>query len=739
MIQMKKQLLFLLVAIVVSFHLQAQFTYTQVISGLTDTYESGRSLFALGDIDNDGDIDIISVGDHWGGVVPNQMGIMVFKNNGTGTHWTKTMSGVHGYGGVALGDVNNDGYLDVAYGVHHAYGTTDFGDQFLEVVLGDGTGLNWIPWDDGLALQGQDWGMFGCDLADINNNGLLDLGANSFGCCDGVWVYVNNGNGTWTPVVGVLNPTDNSSEQFRFGDFNRDGYVDFIANNTQVNNQAHQIWKNNGNTTFSPMSTGSPFTGAWGDFQFQMDVLDVNNDGADDIAITLDNYARVYTYSNTTNSWQNYSNGLGFQNVSRLALGDLDNDGHADLVTYRNGMITFYRGCAGNWIEAGTLPVPETTGYDIKLADLDHNGYLDIIYWAVYNGTNMLRVYLQTTPATTLSITPISPKGGECYKPGSVQKIKWISSVPLPASATVDIDFSSTGPTGPFTNVVTNAPNSGTYQWQIPAVSSINCYLKFTIDNGTTTFVTTTPAAFCIDTCYVTPIIPGPVAGPVNVCAGSTATYTVPATPNATSYVWTLPSGWVGSSTTNTINATVGTGVGFVVAVAQTPSGPSQPQSLIVYGVTIDTTVTQTGTTLTASATGASYQWMNCGTGTIISGAMSQSYTPAVTGAYAVIITQFGCTDTSGCHNVTISNINDFTANQSLTVTPNPTNGLLKINYSEVMDQIVIFNMLGEIVYSAEPGQYETVVDMSAFPDGLYLVFANTPNGILRKTVVKFK
>ncbi len=163
---MKKNLYFLFTAVLFSFSCLAQLNYTLVTNGLTDLYESGQTEFKLGDIDNDGDIDIISVGDHMSPLIASEHGIMVYKNNGDGTVWTKTMLGDFGYGGVALGDVNNDGHMDVAYGIHHNYTSNDFGDQVLEVVLGDGTGNKWTPYDDNLGQQGQTWGMFGCDFAD---------------------------------------------------------------------------------------------------------------------------------------------------------------------------------------------------------------------------------------------------------------------------------------------------------------------------------------------------------------------------------------------------------------------------------------------------------------------------------------------------------------------------------------------------------------------------------------------
>jgi hypothetical protein len=637
-----------------------QFNYVQVTNGLTDLYESGNTIIKLGDIDKDGDVDIISVGDHYSPLIAEEHGIMVFQNNGNGTSWTKVMNGDFGYGGVAMGDVNNDGFWDLAYVVHHNYSSTDFGDQILEVVLGDGSGTNWVPYDDNLGLQGQTWGMFGCDFADVDNDGLLDLGANSFGCCDGVWIYKNNGNGTWATMGGALNSTDNSNFQFRFGDFNRDGKPDFIVNNTRFNNQTYQVWQNTGNGIFIPMTTGLPFSGAWGDWQFKMDVADINNDGAADIAISLGGYARVYIYDIVNNTWMNFSNGLPTtsQNLLNLALGDLDSDGFFDLMTFMSGLITIYKGDGtGNWVQAATLTVPENTCYDLKLNDLDHNGYPDIVYWgkhpAVPDDVNMLRVYLNTMTTTEMSIWPVFPIGGEFFCNGSAQFIIWNSSVPQGVTATVSIGYSSTGPTGPFTDIVNNAPNSGLYQWNIPGLSSTSCYLRFKINNGTVISTTTMNAPFGIDICGNPPVIPGPVVGDTAVCSGAMQTYSVPITPTATGYVWTLPVGWTGSSITNTISTVVGTASGNVTVFANSPTGNSLPVSMYVSVTSIDTSVTQIGPALTASETGASYQWIDCNSGNDIPGATDQSYDPTgSSGSYAVIIYVGSCSDTSGCHSL---------------------------------------------------------------------------------------
>lgn len=83
--------------------------------------------------------------------------------------------------------------------------------------------------------------------------------------------------------------------------------------------------------------------------------------------------------------------------------------------------------------------------------------------------------------------------------------------------------------------------------------------------------------------------------------------------------------------------------------------------SIIVYNLNITTvnkTVTKVGNTLSASATNAIYQWINCNSNLPITNANSQTYTPTVSGSYKVVITQNGCTDTSACTQVIISNCN---------------------------------------------------------------------------------
>lgn len=77
---------------------------------------------------------------------------------------------------------------------------------------------------------------------------------------------------------------------------------------------------------------------------------------------------------------------------------------------------------------------------------------------------------------------------------------------------------------------------------------------------------------------------------------------------------------------------------------------------------TVDNGVTQVAETLTADQSGGLYQWLDCDNNyAIINGETNQSYTPAVTGNYAVEVTMNGCADTSACFFVDYTGLEELT------------------------------------------------------------------------------
>ena len=79
-----------------------------------------------------------------------------------------------------------------------------------------------------------------------------------------------------------------------------------------------------------------------------------------------------------------------------------------------------------------------------------------------------------------------------------------------------------------------------------------------------------------------TPAVPSTISGTTLVCPGIAQTYSIAAVPNATSYLWTLPNGWSGTSTSNSINATTGTVGGNITVKAVNDCGTSAAQTIAI-------------------------------------------------------------------------------------------------------------------------------------------------------------
>ena len=155
------------------------------------------------------------------------------------------------------------------------------------------------------------------------------------------------------------------------------------------------------------------------------------------------------------------------------------------------------------------------------------------------------------------------------------------------------------------------------------------------------------------------PIQPSVISGSNSLCAGATQTYSVTNDPTATSYTWTLPGGWSGTSTTNSIVATAGAGSGNITVTANNACGSSTEQTLsitvnalpIVVASGTATICNGDGTTLSAAGAN-SYTWDNgAGSGPSVFVSPTSSTTYTVTGI-----------DLNGCENtgdvtITVNNL----------------------------------------------------------------------------------
>jgi len=456
--------------------------YGETATGLAlPEWDGGRTQLVLRDVDVDGNLDIVSVGDHGSPFVNTSMhGTTIWFGDGAGA-FSVQQTGMFGYGGVDVADANNDGLPDVAFGVHHDWSSTDLGDQVLEVALGDGSGTSWTPWDDGLGMDGQSWGMFGTVFADADADGWLDVASVSFGCCDGVHLYLSDGDGSWTHAWGQLG--GNSKMDIRTGDVNNDGYPDFVT--------AHQIgtvWLGDGGGGLTPANDNLPPGGSSG--HSGPDLADVNRDGLDDIAFANPDEGIDVWIRQPGGGWFERSAGLPEASGYRgTRLADMDGDGFIDVVALGGGLLTVWLGDGGtSWTEAWSTTLPSPGSYEaLAVGDVDRNGRPDIAIVTerdigFFSDINELHLFIETSTPPELAIRVTAPPARRVLRTGAVSFIGWVSGVPAGAGSGVALELSTTGPTGPWEPLASGLPDNGRHQLILPEMTTTdNAYVRATV------------------------------------------------------------------------------------------------------------------------------------------------------------------------------------------------------------------------------------------------------------------
>jgi hypothetical protein len=324
--------------------------------------------------------------------------------------------------GVAVGDYDNDGYLDLY--------VTAFGPNILFRNNGDGTFTD-ATTKAGVAGGGKEWST-STGFFDYDRDGRLDLYVVNYldyrldenpycglkkegyrmychptqfdGMADRL--FHNNGDGTFTDVskqAGIANPAGKGLG-VTFCDYDRDGDPDvYVANDTVRN----FLYRNNGDGTFTDVayaagvgfdSNGKPQAG------MGTDCADVDGNGYPDIFVT--------NFSEELNAlYQNRGDGT-FEDVSAttgmaaafLPLGfgtkmyDFDNDGDLDIhvtnghvidnvklyqsnLTYAQKDLLF-ENIGGKFRDVTARGGPalqsERIGRGLAVADFDNDGNLDV-------------------------------------------------------------------------------------------------------------------------------------------------------------------------------------------------------------------------------------------------------------------------------------------------------------------------------------------------------------------------
>lgn len=165
-----------------------------------------------------------------------------------------------------------------------------------------------------------------------------------------------------------------------------------------------------------------------------------------------------------------------------------------------------------------------------------------------------------------------------------------------------------------------------------------------------------------------------------------------------------------------------------------TISNVSGCDSVITIDLTItplpNTNVVLNSNTLTADLFADAYQWVDCDNSLAhISNENNQSFSPQQSGNFAVIITNNGCTDTSECQAISISTAGLSELNMTSRIYPNPSTGIISIDYGNFnVQEVFIYNQMGQLVREL-PAESITH-NLSNLANGIYFIHLQNDDAI---------
>ena len=250
-------------------------------------------------------------------------------------------------GGVASGDINNDGLVDLFF-------TSNQGKNKLYLNKGN---MEFEDITEKAGVAGfSDW-KTGVTMADVNGDGFLDIyvcAVSNFKGMEGSnELYINNGDNTFTEKANEYGlDFTGFSTQAAFFDYDKDGDLDcYLLNHAVHNTRSYDrvntrmlkdneagdyLYRNDGGK-FKDISAESGIYQAAMGYGLGISVADLNNDGWLDIYVSNDFHEDDYYYINQKDG--TYKEGIKehFKHLSRFSMGsdiaDINNDGYQDVMT----------------------------------------------------------------------------------------------------------------------------------------------------------------------------------------------------------------------------------------------------------------------------------------------------------------------------------------------------------------------------------------------------------------------
>jgi PKD-like domain/Secretion system C-terminal sorting domain/Ser-Thr-rich glycosyl-phosphatidyl-inositol-anchored membrane family len=326
------------------------------------------------------------------------------------------------------------------------------------------------------------------------------------------------------------------------------------------------------------------------------------------------------------------------------------------------------------------------TGTTVTLTATPTNGGTAPTYQWKVNGSNVGTgsTYISSSLSNTQTVTCVMTSGLACVTGNPATSNALVMNVQTATTPAVTIASSAVsicyGTNVSFTATPTNGGTTPSYQWRLngsPVGTNANTYTNATLNSGDVVSCVMTSSALCNTAPTATsnnitmiinavPTAPLSITGNTNICANSSNNYSIISVIGATSYTWTLPSGWSGSSTSTSISTTSNTTGGYITVTANNACGSSTTQGV---SVNVNLVPSQpgaiTGNTTICSGTLNTYQVSS------VSGATSYTWTlpSGWTGTSAT--NAINATSSTNSGNITVTANNSCGASTSQTIAIN--------------------------------------------------------------------
>ncbi len=345
------------------------------------------------DLDGDGDVDIVAANDDPADAADS---IYVLLNNFVGTSAvtfnTATYEGsvggeFDGSDDLAVGDIDGDGRQDIAATFYRS-----IGDSQIAVFEQNATGVFTKTYADIVSNTE------GVAIADMDGDLDLDLVVGDFQNKQ-ILLFTNNGNVTAGFNRSTIASSVGSVADLDVGDFDSDGDVD-VGYITWTTNTVGLL-TNDGSTT--PVFTSTLVDSGVSPLVYHIDVADTDGDGSSDLIVTSNNSDEIHLYEN--NGSAEFTHKLldtSTDDPVWAEAADVDGDGQLDIIFAAgdgDSIGVHINQDSGNFVRGTTNEDVTLSGLSVQIDDDDAGASLVEVAIEVSNGI----AALDTTGVTVLS------------------------------------------------------------------------------------------------------------------------------------------------------------------------------------------------------------------------------------------------------------------------------------------------------------------------------------------------